>query len=340
MKASAGVSLLAAIVLGLLLWTGGQRANAARPPEPGISRTTAIASSSRLILDGRVRCTATVAPEVEVGRTLTVEFALRNVSRRPVKVQLWVFSSGLLLHAADGTTYDTSAPLEALPGIPPPIPAKLAPGATRNIGSQEVPVRWPGPLRITPSCEGKTLPVLHVRVDPSAPPADDSAAIDDVVAAAGHLLDRCRPQTPGVPVDGRIDPPGGDAAPLEAQCSVSLESEGSFSVAQVLVVTPPSLPGVQIFQPYETLWPVGRFVPLPSSPPYEAIAWEFVVTSYGAAPVAASTLYSTKDSSRTVTSWEWNGTGWRGGGSGSCGGTGFASGGTGPFIAFISACSR
>jgi hypothetical protein len=339
MKALAGMSLLVAIGLGLSVWTGGQRASAAHAPEPGISAPIAIARSSRLILGGRVRCTATVRSEVQVGRAVDVRFALRNISKRPVKVQLWVFSSGLVLNAADGTTYDTSVPFEALPGIPPPIPSKIAPGATRNIGSQDVPVRWPGPLRITPGCEGKTLPVLHVHVATSAPPADDGAAIDEVVAAAGNLLDRCRPQTPGVPVHGQIDPPSGNAPPLDAQCSVSIDSEGSFSVAQVLVVTPPDLPGVQIFQPYETLWPIERDVPLVSSPPYEAIAWEFVVTSYGATPVAAATLFSVKDSSQTVTFWEWNGTGWQAGGSGSCGGTGFAAGGTGPFVAFISVCS-
>jgi hypothetical protein len=339
MKALAGLSLAVAVGLGLFAWAGGQRASAARVPEPGISATTAIESSSRLILGGRVRCTATVESEVQVGRAVSVRFALRNISKRPVKVQLWVFSTGLVVNAADGTTYDTGGPYEGLTIPPPGPPRKIAPGASRNLSPATISVRWTGPLRITPDCEGKTLPVLGVRVATPGPPSDDSAAVDGVVAAAGHLLDKCRPRTPGIPVYGQIDPPSGNAPPLDAQCSVSIDSEGSFSVAQVLVVTPPDLPGVQIFQPYETLWPTGRFVPLASSPPYEAIAWEFVVTSDGATPVAAATLFSAKDSSQTVTFWEWDGTGWQGGGSGSCGGTGFAAGGTGPFVAFISVCS-
>jgi hypothetical protein len=46
--------------------------------------------------------------------------------------------------------------------------------------------------------------------------------VSDVVAATGHLLDRCRPQTAGVSVVGRIDPPSGHG--------------GGFFVAQVLVL--------------------------------------------------------------------------------------------------------
>ena len=83
---------------------------------------------------------------------------------------------------------------------------------------------------------------------------------------------------------------------MNAECSLSLDSEGSFLVAQVLVVTPPGLTGVQVFQPYETLWPNGQFVGLSSSPPYEAIAWAFVVTRDKAVPVAAASLTATNPS--------------------------------------------
>ena len=326
--------VLIAIALGLSIWAGGQRASAARAPEPRMPS----ASSSRLLLGGRVRCTATVGREVAVGRAVSVRFVLHNVSRHAVKVSLWVFSSGALLNAADGTTYDTGAPLGALPGIPPPTPSKIAPGATKRIGPQEIPVRWPGPLSITPECEGKKLPVLHVRVTAPGPPAGQSAAVDAVVAAADHLLDRCRPQTPGAPVYGQIDPPSGSAPPMDAECSVSIDPEGAFWVAQVLVVTPPGLPGVQIYQPYVTLWPVERFLPLASEPPYEAIAWEFVVTTDGAIPVAASSLAASNDSAQMVPFWDWYGTGWKENGSGSCGGTAFTGGGTGPELEFISLC--
>jgi hypothetical protein len=126
---------------------------------------------------------------------------------------------------------------------------------------------------------------------------------------------------------------------MDARCSVSLSSEGAFLVAQVLVLTPPGLAGVQIFQPYETLWPIGQIPHLTISPPSEAIAWEFVVTGDRAIPVAASSVAATNSTGQTAPSFGWNGTGWQQAGEGSCGGTGFTWGGRGPYIEFISACT-
>jgi len=243
------------------------------------------------------------------------------------------------LKAADGTTYNTGALFEAFPGIPPPIPRKLRSGATMHLGPVDVPVRWRGPLQITPDCLGTALPVLRVGVAAPWPRPNESAVAGEVVTAAGHLLDHCSPQTPGVPVYGQIDPPSGDAPPMSAACSLSVSSEGTFLVAQVLVLIPPGLPGVQVFQPYETLWPIDRAVALPAKPPYEAIAWEFVVTRDRAIPVAASTLAATDSTGQTAPFFFFNGAGWQLDGEGSCGGTGFAWGGTGPYIEFISACS-
>jgi hypothetical protein len=68
---------------------------------------------------------------------------------------------------------------------------------------------------------------------------------------------------------------------------------------------------VQIFEPYETLWPNGQFVGLASAPPYEAIAWAFVVTREKAVPVAAASLTATNPSSQIVPLFEWSGSGWR-----------------------------
>jgi hypothetical protein len=105
------------------------------------------------------------------------------------------------------------------------------------------------------------------------------------------------------------------------------------------VVTPPGLTGVQIYQPYETLWPNGRAVPIAAEPPYEAIAWEFVVTRDGAIPVAASTEAASKeDSTRTVTFWGWDGAAFTRDGMGSCGGESYSWGGTGPSFELVSAC--
>jgi hypothetical protein len=331
MKRVASVGVLFVLTLGLSVWAGSQRANA------GLLKRTL--TSSRLVLGGRVRCTATVKSEVQAGQALSVKLVVHNSSKRAVKYRSWVFDSGVGLKAADGTTYVSDGDLVGVP-VPPPLPATIRRGATLTLRRIAIPVRWGGPLQITPNCLGEALPVLRVHVSAPWPRPDQSAVVDEVVAASAHLLDHCRPQTPGFPVSGQIDPPSGDAPPLNAQCSLSISREGTFLVAQVLVLSPPGLAGVQIFQPYETLWPNGRFpLELTSSPPYEAIAWEFVVTRDKAIPVAAATMAASNSSSQLVPFFTWNGSGWRAEGTGPCGGTGFAWGGRGPDLDFISACS-
>jgi len=334
MKRLAGMSVLVALAAGLSVWAGSRQANASVME----AKSSAATVSSTRLLGRRLRCTASVRAEVEPGQAISVKLAIHNRSKRTVEVKLWVFSAQIVLRAGDGTVYDSRALLAGLPGIPPPIPTKLRPGKSVRLGAVKVPVRWSGPLRITPECMGKPLPVLRVAVAPSAPPADQTTAVDEVVAASAHLLDQCRPQTPGVPVYGQIDPPAGNAPPLDAQCSLTLNSEGTFSVAQVLVLVPSDLAGVQVFLPYETLWPTGRVDGLPSDPPYEAIAWQFVVTASRATPVAAATLEASDFSTRSAPSWEWTPSGFRSQGAGSCGGTVFIWGGRGPEIDFISAC--
>jgi hypothetical protein len=338
MKRLAGVGVAVAIAVGLSAWMGSQRANAASAHAKEVGLLAPTQRSNRLVLGGRVRCTATVSSEVQAGEAVSVKLVLHNLSKRTVRFKRSLFDASVVLHAADGTAYNPDAFYAGLPGIPPPIPAKIPRGAKLLLRPIAIPVRWRGPLELTPECLGKALPALQVRVASPGRPADQSAAIGEVVAASAHLLDHCVPQTPGFPVNGQIDPPSGNAPPLSAECSLSLSSEGSFLVAQVLVLTPPGLSGVQIFQPYETLWPIGHFVGLNSPPPYEAIAWAFVVTREKATPVAAASLTATNSSGQTVPFFDWNGSGWRESGSYSCGGGAFSAGGRGPEVAFISAC--
>jgi len=345
-KRLAFVGVLAAATFGLAAWKSSQAASAearsgasmaARGSERGVSAATL--SASRLILGGRIRCTATLGSVVQAGKPVKVKFALHNRSRHVVYVppDPW-----LVVRAADGTTYDTRT--DPYPGTgrsSPPVLSALRRGATMHLSST-VPVRWRGRLQITPGCVFKALPALRVRVTSPGAPSDASAAVAEVVAAAGHVFDRCRPQTPGVPVDGQIDPPSGSTPPMSARCSLSFTSEGSFWIAQALAVSPPGPPVLQVWQPYETLWQPGLPPPM-LTPPYEEIAWEFVVTRDGATPVAAATAWAAYPSNQLAPLWYWSGTGWQFGGSGQCGGSFFlpswAYGFTGPDISFISACS-
>jgi hypothetical protein len=330
-KRLASVGLLVAFAVGLSAWAGSQRANAGE-----MQVSTTIESSHGLMLQRRVRCTATVSSEVQAGQDVSVKFTLRNRSRRTVEP---FAAPRLVVKAADGTTYDTRVPLEDFPGPPGVGGAKIRPRATKSIGRVELPVRWKGPLRITPGCGRKALRPLHVAVLSPGPPPDGSTAVGEVVAAAGHMLDQCRPQMPGVPVDGELDAPaGGNIPPMSAQCSVSVSSEGSFWVAQVLLLVPPGLQGVTVQQPYEFFAPPYGFESSP--PPFEAIAWEDVVTSEGAVSVAA-TLADAVDTSPTgrfAPSYTWNGTKWVLTDLALCGFHGGAWG-SDPTVEFISVCS-
>lgn len=313
-------------------------------PSPGpsgaqVSATTV--SSNRLILHGTVRCTATVSRSAEVGSPLGLTFALRNVSKHPAKVLLGRGGQWLVVRAADGTTYDTRVPLRGEEG-PIIVPTTVPPGTTKTVSyvGKYLLVRWSGPLRVTPGCGTTALPALTVAVKAAGPPPDERTAVADVVAAAGHLLDRCRPERAGVAVQGRIyppsggtSPPSGNTPPMAATCSVSLQHEGQFLTAQALIVSPPGQGVVHITQPYENLSPHP-------APPFEAIAWEFVVTKNGATPVAATEEDATKPANRMAPDWSWTSSGVQrlGSGSSRCGGSGESWGGASPSVEFISVC--
>jgi hypothetical protein len=332
MRALTGVGVLVAIALASTACAGSHKSTDATTsvsPGPVISVRT-VRSSGR-VLGGRIRCTATVTTPVEAGHELGLSFSLHNVSGSAVKAAVAEGSFWLVVEAADGTTYNTRTALsaEGSQGGPYRPPVTINPGATRSMGRARVFVRWRGPLRVAPGCEQKLLPALHLSVASPGLPSDQQTAIADVVAASGGFLDRCHPQRPGVAVHGEIDAPGGAAPPMDATCSVTLHSEGRFLVAQALVLTPSDLQGVRVRQPYEV-------VSLPKLPrPYEAIAWEFVVTKDGAVMVAGMTRDATKVGDRMAPGWVWNGSRWGGPDRSRCGYEGLSGG---PSVDFINVC--
>lgn len=288
-------------------------------------------SSSRLILGGRVRCTATASTPVEAGQALGVTFTFRNVSHRAVKVGLAPWDVRDIVSAGDGTRFDTQALVS--PTIPYIPPTRLRPGTTRAVSGlgATARVRWRGPLRITPMCGRTRLPVLRVGVTAAGPPADDRAAVADVVAASGHLFDHCRPVRAGAPVRGEIDSPDGNSPPLRATCSVRLRREGRFWRARALVLSPPDLRYEPMTQPVAQ--------PLASRENAEEIVWEFVVTKNGAVSVDGSERDASKSADRMATDWSWTGSAWEKTGDARCGGFGSAGGGAdGPVIEFVSVC--
>jgi hypothetical protein len=175
---------------------------------------------------------------------------------------------------------------------------------------------------------------MRVAVTSPGLPPSKNAAVADVVSATRHLLDHCRPRTPGVSVVGRIDPPSGTAPPLQARCSITLHREGDFYRAQVLVVTPPNLRGASIIEPYEQLTPLWRAGGHRNA---QVLGWEFVVTRAGAISVDASDTAQTRPGG-WAPDWIW---GIASPGGSRCGFTGGGGGGVnGPDVSFVSACGR
>lgn len=296
-------------------------------------------SSSRTLLGGRVQCTATVKTPVQVGAELGITFKFHNISKLPADLQLSYGGVWAIVKSPDGTAYDTRVPLENARGPGVVGPTSVQPGATLTQHLRpDLRIRWNGPLRVTPGCGLAASRPLQVAVTSAGMPTSTTAAIDDVVAATGHLLDHCRPRTPGVSVGGRIDAPSGDMPSLQARCSIDLRREGTFNVAQVLVVTPPDLHGVQVDQTYEAL--TGTTAGNRNA---QALAWEFVVTRAGATSVSSANYETTRRGGRMAHGWFWNsaGPGPKSGDDFQCGGSGGSTGNAnGPEVSFISDCGR
>jgi hypothetical protein len=285
-----------------------------------------------MILNDRVRCTARVSGTLQAGQKTGLTFALHNVSHRTVKATLSNGNFAFVLRAAGGVSYDSRVPLEGASG-PAPFPTPIPAGTTKTFRPADVWVRWSGSVSIQPVCSGVTLPALRTNVVAPGAAPPKPRVIADVVAAAGHLFDKCRPVSSGTPVTGEIDPPSGHAPPMHAACSIDLHREGQFWVARTLVLVPPDLRGVHVRQPYETVVMPMRHQTA------EAIAWEFVDTANGALPVAANTADTTKPSSAMAPDWDWTGNRWEGPGGSRCGGE-LTTGGGSPnaTIEFVSVC--
>jgi hypothetical protein len=323
MKLSLGAVLFAAVVLAGCA-SGHRSVGPASSPGIGIAGI-----SSGLMLDGTVRCTAIVGGPVQAGNTLDVQFSFHNVSKRAVAVDLQYGGMWLLVKSPDGTTYDSRVPFESQSG-PRISPTPIAPGATKIEHLNYLRVRWEGPLRVTPGCGLTALRPVSVPVTSPGSPVSDSAAVKDVAAASGHLLDHCRPRASGVSVVGRIDPPSGHAPPMQARCTVTLRHETGFDFAQVLIVTPPTLRDVRVDRTYDALISAKRW-----SGNTEAISWQLVVTRDGATPVDSAEVDTSRSGGGMAPTWDWTGSKWEGPGRAICGGYGSSGG-----IAFISVCGR
>lgn len=319
MKVAIGCAVLVAVALA---------ASACGSSKPA---TAPAGSSTRLILGGAVRCTATVASPVQAGQALKVSLRYDNLTDRRVTVDPAYGGTWVVVKSADGTTYDTRIPLENSTIPPRGREVALAPKASATSHLlQDLRVRWEEPLRVTAGCGTFSAPPIRVAVSSPGAPASPKDAVAAVVSATGHLLDHCRPSSPGVAVPGRIDAPDHRVPPLAVHCSVSLQTKKGFDLAQVLVAS--SLRPVPVDPLYEQI--TGP----PSGPNQIAVAWQFVVTKNGATPVAAA-HFERSTGRGHAPDWTWSpsGPGTHSSGDNICGSAG-GGGGLSPIVEFVSAC--
>lgn len=300
----------------------------------GSNHDASTATSSRLIHDGTLRATVTARDSLAVGRPLTVTFAITNVSKGPRSIQLgYPEDASFAIRSPDGETYDTGRPTGPQPNFGIASPVGLRPGQTVR-RRRSLPVRWRGPLRVTPSVDGARLPALHIGVTTPGRAPTERAAIASVVAAT-TLLDHCRPHEAGLAVSGRIESPEHGVPPQSARCSITLRRHRGFVVAHVRVVVP-----------QRRRWSAGSSFGHNS----ESIDWDLVVTRRGATSIDSISYFDSRGCAskgcrgKPVTAyapgWLWTASGTKPGIGLPCGTGTAAHQVAGPMVVFVSACPR
>src|SRR5256885_16551135 len=114
MKGLLGAALLVAIALAVSACATAQRASeptrhSTTSPDSGHSHGSVVSartvSSTGLILDARVRCTASVSRSVQAGGPLGLTVALRHVPHPPVKGSLPRGNPWLVVRGGGGPNY-------------------------------------------------------------------------------------------------------------------------------------------------------------------------------------------------------------------------------------------
>jgi hypothetical protein len=235
-----------------------------------------------------------------------MHFSVTNVTDQTVRATFEDGKMGFVLTAADRTAYDSRHNAQHALSVPFVLPTKIPPNHSFSPASDDVRVRWGGPLTLTPECLGTALPPLQANVSAIGAAVTDTQAIDAVAAASGGLLDSCRPAESGVPVDGKIEPPLGSTPAMPATCSITLQDQGGFSSARIVIIAPTGLSGVSVRPPYE-----DQVLGISRHQDAEAVTWDFVVTSAGAIPVYSYVSAQWPQGSALAESeFEWTGSRW------------------------------
>ena len=298
--------------------------------------STPTVSTSGLVAGGTLLCTVTSDGLVSPGQSLPLTFSVENVSDVAQDVSRQSGTFTYAIEGSDGSRYDTTE-ARALGG-PFVEPEHLQPGREWSSPANGIPIQFPGPLTITPSCLDTTLAPITVRVAGSGNAPSAQGSVQRAAAAASGLFDRCMPPPDGTPVIGVVSPPSGSPR-MESRCSATFEAYPGFSVVTFLVVAPATAGEVHV----NARIPQAGDIELPADPTNdataEAILWRFVVTQDSAVSVYGVSVDRTHTRDVIAQDWYVSSTGWEGPGGSRCGGSLYSGGGfEGVDVEFANVC--
>ena len=311
--------------------------------EPTPKATEVTLSTSAMLKDlPEVRCTASAPAAVQPGALFNVSYTLENTSNESVKVSGFPPSYPLVVQAADGSSWNTA---DLMNHSWPYMPGEsLSAGGSRVVEAKDLTrlyVQFPGPLSVTPTCEGQQLDPLRVEVSAAggAAPSPDSAMSRAANATSG-LFGQCMPQADRPTIGTIGPPPSSDLSAFVAWCSADVQTWDGFSVVTFVIVAPAG-------EGPSTVVPSGlaAFTHLPTPPGGsngEVVVWRFVVPSEGKAmPVGSGVTVASTPSQGYERWFDVSSADWRDGGTSLCGGTGGGGGsGASATVVFFDDCGE
>ena len=242
---------------------------------PDSSASTGTLSTSTVLPGGELRCTATFAGDtVTPGEPIGVRFEETNISSQPATVPIGDNGAAgwLLISSAGQQVSDTSLDHSGVGG-PPPTQKSVAPGDSVSIEAMDTPVLWPGPLDVTPVCEGQQMPPVRLDTASTQAPGSPTEAVDKAVADTGGFFTNCRPKADGSWSQGSV--PVGGGSTLDTRCGAWVQENPGFDVVVLAAVAPPNAPELDL----STLPAAIQAVPMGVIPQGMGVRWWIYVVT-------------------------------------------------------------
>jgi len=278
------------VALAVFLAAGAFAWSAFRPdrtPEVIPASPTSTLTSSAVLADGTIRCTAvfdtgTVDPGSQVG----VTFHETNISGAPVDVAIGENgAAGWLLISSGGQQVSDTSLAHSGVGGPPPTQKSLAAGDSVSIEARDTPILWPGPLEVTPVCEGQTMPPVTLDTATTQAPGSPAEAVDMAVADTGGFFTNCPPKADGSWSQGSV--PVGGGSTLDTRCGAWVQENPVFDLVVLAAVAPSNAPELDL----STLPAAIQAVPMGVVPKGMGVRWwVYVVTATDAQHAGGHTV--------------------------------------------------